>query len=629
VRLTATYRLQLRPGFGFDEARAIVPYLRELGVSNLYLSPIMEARRGSTHGYDVVDPTRVSEQLGGEEAFRALGGAGLGVVLDVVPNHMAVSDENPFWADPAQRAKVFDWDSATGWYRRFFTIDDLAGVRVEDPDVFELTHRKTLELVADGLVDGLRIDHPDGLADPRGYLERLPVEHVWVEKILEPGERLRDWPVAGTTGYEFANDVTALFVDPRGEEPLTRWYEGLTGDRRSFATVAAEAKLELARGDLRREVDKLQSLLGDGDVHRHRHHLDVAVAALGVYRTYVEPLTGRVEQDDRDALEPVEESLRRILLLEQSGHDEFVTRFQQTTGPVMAKGVEDTAFYRYLRLTALNEVGGDPGRFSLHVDDFHRANIERAERFPDHLLATQTHDTKRSGDVRARIVVLAALANEWAESRQSWRALDDPNEDELLWQTLVGAWPIEAERVEDYMEKALRESKVNTNWAEPNEAHERRVKEAVRRVVQAPPNGFEEFAARVAELGRRNALGMTLLKATVPGVADVYQGDELESLNLVDPDNRRPVDFDARRRALADPPPKLHVLREALALRARRELGDYRPLDVGADVCAFLRGDDVAVVVPLRGLDPPTPRLSGEWRDLLDRALPVRLLERV
>jgi len=629
VRPTATYRLQLRPEFGFDEARAIVPYLRELGVSHLYLSPIMEARRGSTHGYDVVDPTRVSEQLGGEEAFRALAGAGLGVVLDIVPNHMAASDENPFWADPAQRAKVFDWDPATGWYRRFFTIDDLAGVRIEDPDVFELTHRKTLELVADGLVDGLRIDHPDGLADPRGYLELLKVEHVWVEKILEPGERLRDWPVAGTTGYEFANDVTALFVDPRGEEPLTRWYEGLTGDRRSFASVAAEAKLELARGDLRREVDKLQSLLGDGDVHRHRHHLDVAVAALGVYRTYVEPLTGRVERDDRDALEPVEESLRRILLLEQRGHDEFVTRFQQTTGPVMAKGVEDTAFYRYLRLTALNEVGGDPGRFSLPVDEFHRANIERAERFPNHLLATQTHDTKRSGDVRARIVVLAALADEWTEGRQSWRALDDPNEDELLWQTLVGAWPIEAERVEGYMEKALREAKVNTDWGEPNEAHERRVKEAVRRVVEAPPSGFEEFAARVAELGRRNALGMTLLKATVPGVADVYQGDELESLNLVDPDNRRPVDFDARRRVLADPPPKLHVLREALALRARRELGDYRPLDVGADVCAFLRGDDVAVVVSLRGQDPPTPRLTGEWRDLLDRALPVRLLERV
>jgi (1->4)-alpha-D-glucan 1-alpha-D-glucosylmutase len=589
----------------------------------------MEARSGSTHGYDIVDPTRVSEQLGGEEAFRELARAGLGIVLDVVPNHMAVSDENPFWADPALRAKVFDWDPSSGWYRRFFTIDDLAGVRVEDPAVFELTHRKTLELVADGLVDGLRIDHPDGLADPRAYLDRLRVEHVWVEKILEPGERLRDWPVEGTTGYEFANDVTALFVDPRGEEPLTRWYERLTGDQRSFASVAAEAKLELARGDLRREVAKLRSLLRDGDVHRHRHHLDVAVASLGVYRTYVEPVTGRVAQADRDALAPIEESLRRMLLLEERGHDEFVTRFQQTTGPVMAKGVEDTAFYRYLRLTALSEVGGDPGRFSLHVDDFHRANVERGERFPDHMLATQTHDTKRSGDVRARIVVLAQLADEWAEHRELWRALDDPNEDELLWQTLVGAWPIEAERLEAYMEKALREAKVNTNWSRPNEYHERRVKDAVRRVVAEPPEGFEEFAARVAERGRRNALGMTLLKATLPGVPDVYQGDELESLNLVDPDNRRPVDFDTRRRALSSPPPKLHVLHEALALRARRELGDYRPLDVGDEVCAFLRGDDVAVVVPLRGQDPPTPRLAGEWRDLLDPSLPVRLLERV
>ena len=453
MKLTSTYRLQLRPGFGFDEARAVVPYLRELGISHLYLSPIMEARQGSTHGYDVVDPTRVSEQLGGEEAFRSLAGAGLGVVLDVVPNHMAASDENPFWADPARRAKVFDWDPESGWYRRFFTIDDLAGVRVEDPEIFELTHRKTLDLVREGLVDGLRIDHPDGLADPRGYLEQLPVDHVWVEKILEPGERLRDWPVEGTTGYEFANDVTALFVDPRGEGPLTRWYERLTGDARSFGAVAEAAKLELARSDLRREVDKLQSSLRDGDGHRHRHHIDIAVSSLSVYRTYVEPLTGRVEEADRDALERVEHSLRRLLLLEERGHDEFVTRFQQTTGPVMAKGVEDTAFYRYLRLTALNEVGGEPGRFSLSVDEFHRANLERAERFPDHLLATQTHDTKRSGDVRARIVVLAELADEWAERRESWRALDDPNEDELLWQTLVGAWPIEPDRVEGYLRR--------------------------------------------------------------------------------------------------------------------------------------------------------------------------------
>jgi (1->4)-alpha-D-glucan 1-alpha-D-glucosylmutase len=624
VTFHATYRLQLRPGFGFREARELVPYLTELGVSHLYLSPIMEAQPGSTHGYDVVDPTRVSAQLGGEEAFRELARAGLGVVLDVVPNHMAASGENRFWADEELRAKVFDFDAASGWYRRFFTIDELAGVRVEDPEVFELTQRKALDLVREGLVDGLRVDHPDGLADPHGYLEQLRdegVQHVWVEKILEPGEELRDWPVEGTTGYEFANDVTALFVDPAGEEPLTRWYAESTGETRSFEAIADEAKLELARTDFTREFDRLRSLV-DGP-------LEEAAAALHVYRTYVEPWSGRVEEADRDALAALPERLRRILLLEERGADEFVTRFQQTTGPVMAKGVEDTAFYRYFRLTALNEVGGDPGRFSLPVEEFHRANLERAARFPNHLLATQTHDTKRSGDVRARIVALAALADEWVERRAEWRRLDDPHEDELLWQTLVGAWPIESERVEAYLEKALREAKVNTNWAEPNEEHEQRVKEAARRAIAEPPDGFEAFAARVAELGRRNTLSMTLLKLTIPGVPDVYQGDELESLNLVDPDNRRPVDWDTRRRALAEPPPKLHVIKEALAVRRRRPLGDYRPLDLGDDVCAFLRGDDVAVAVPLRGQDPPELELPGDWRSVLDEALPVRLLERV
>lgn len=620
----ATYRLQLRPGFGFREARELVPYLAELGVSHLYLSPIMEAQPGSTHGYDVVDPTRISEQLGGEGAFRDLAQAGLGVVLDVVPNHMAASGENRWWADERLRAKVFDWDAESGWYRRFFTIDELAGVRVEDPEVFELTQHKALELVREGLVDGLRVDHPDGLADPRGYLERLRdegVEHVWVEKIVEPGERLRDWPVAGTTGYEFANDVTALFVDPAGEEPLTRWYSESTGETRSFAAIADEAKLELALTEFAREFDRLRSLV-DGP-------LEEVAAALRVYRTYVEPWSGRVEDADREALAALPEPLRRILLLEERGHDEFVTRFQQTTGPVMAKGVEDTAFYRYYRLTALNEVGGDPGRFSLPVEDFHRANLERAARFPNHLLATQTHDTKRSGDLRARIVALAALADEWVEHRAAWRALDDPHEDELLWQTLVGAWPIEPGRVEAYLEKALREAKVNTNWAQPNEEHERRVREAARRAIAEPPNGFEAFAARVAELGRRNTLAMTLLKLTVPGVPDVYQGDELESLNLVDPDNRRPVDWDTRRRALANPPPKLHVLKETLALRRRSSLGEYRPLDLGDEVCGFLRGDDVAVAVSLRGQDPPELDLPGEWRSVLAEALPVRLLERV
>ena len=620
----ATYRLQLRQGFGFREAREIVPYLTELGVSHLYLSPIMEAHSGSTHGYDVVDPTQISEQLGGEDAFRELAGAGLGIVLDVVPNHMAASGENRWWADARLRAKVFDWDPESGWYRRFFTIDELAGVRIEDPEIFELTQHKALELVREGLVDGLRVDHPDGLADPRGYLERLRdegVRHVWVEKILEPGERLRDWPVEGTTGYEFANDVTALFVDPAGEEPLTRWYEESTGEQRSFEAVADEAKLELARTDFTKEFDRLRSLV-EGP-------LEEAAAALHVYRAYVEPWSGRVEDADREALAGVSEALRRILLLEESGHDEFVTRFQQTTGPVMAKGVEDTACYRYFRLTALNEVGGDPGRFSLSVEEFHRANLEREARFPNHLLATQTHDTKRSGDVRARIVALATLAEEWVERRAGWRTLEDPHEDELLWQTLVGTWPIAPERLEAYLVKALREAKVNTSWVEPDEQHERRVKAAARRAIAEPSEGFEEFAARVAELGRRNTLAMTLLKLTVPGVPDLYQGDELESLNLVDPDNRRPVDWNARRNALAQPPPKLQVIKAALDLRRRRPLGEYRPLELGDAVCAFLRGDDVAVAVPLRGQDAPELDLPGEWRTVLDEALPVRLLERV
>jgi (1->4)-alpha-D-glucan 1-alpha-D-glucosylmutase len=624
--LSATYRLQLTPEFGFAAARRVVPYLRELGVSHLYLSPVLQARTGSKHGYDVVDPTRVSLQLGGEDELRALCSAGLGVILDIVPNHMAASDENPYWRDPALRRRFFDWDPASGWYRRFFTIDELAGVRVEDTDVFAATHAKVFELLEEGFVQGLRVDHPDGLADPRGYLERLRGS-VWVEKILEPGESLRDWPVEGTTGYEFANDVTALFVDPAGEEPLTSLYEELTGETRSFAQVAYEAKLELARTDFRREFERLRALLDHPG-------LEEAAASLPVYRTYVEPWSGRVEDADRAALAQLPDDLRQILLLEDRGHDELVTRFQQTTGAVMAKGVEDTAFYRWLRLTALNEVGGDPDRFSLPVDAFHRANLERESRFPHAQLATQTHDTKRSGDVRARIAALAGMAGEWAERVRGWRRLDDPNEDYLLWQTLVGAWPIERGRLEAYMQKALREAKRNTSWVKPDEAHEARVRAAIHAVYAELPPDFEPFAAKVAEEGRRISLGMTLLKLTAPGVPDLYQGDELECLSLVDPDNRRRVDFELCQGLLGEPPPKLALIQRALELRARRKLGAYEPLDVGGDAVAFRRGDDVVVALGLRG--PARLRLpGGRWRDLLtgrelggDIELELALLER-
>ncbi len=539
-----TYRLQLGPDLGFREARALVPYLEELGVSHLYLSPSLTARSGSTHGYDVVDPTRISEELGGEDEFRALCSAGLGVLLDIVPNHMAASEtENPFWRDPLWRAKFFDLDWRTGSHRRFFDVGELAGVRQEDPEVFETVHVKALSLVREGLVDGLRIDHPDGLANPARYLERLReagAEHLWVEKVLEPGERLREWPVEGTTGYEFLNDVTALFVDPAGEEPLTRLYRDLTGEERSFEAVAHECKLREARGTFADEIDQLAAWLELGaspvdKVPDTVSALDLAssLASLRIYRTYVDPDRELVEAADREAVAAagLDERLARILLLEERGHDAFVIRFQQTTPPVHAKGVEDTAFYRWLRLTALNEVGGDPARFSLPVAEFHRANLERAERFPRHLLATTTHDTKRSADVRARIGALAAIPDQWRAAVERWRSLTggwrDPNEEYLVWQTLVGAWPLDEQRLATYLEKALREAKVNTAWVDGDPDWER---EAIAWATGLLRDerflaDFEPFVAEVADEGRRASLGQLLLKLTSPGVPDIYQGD--------------------------------------------------------------------------------------------------------
>jgi (1->4)-alpha-D-glucan 1-alpha-D-glucosylmutase len=621
-----TYRIQLTPELGFRRVREVVlPYIRDLGVSHLYLSPVLKARSGSLHGYDVVDPTRVSAELGGEDELRALcaeaRAAGLGTIVDVVPNHMATSEEeNRLWRDPELRARYFDWDAEAGWYRRFFDIGELAGVRVEDPEIFEATHAKILELVHDGLVDGLRIDHPDGLANPREYLDRLRangVERIWVEKILEPGEPLRaDWPVEGTTGYEFANDATALFVDPAGEEPLSELYAELTGERRPFAEVAHEAKLEVARTTFAQEFERLRSLHpSDG--------LEEAAATLHVYRTYVEP--GRVAEEDRRACAVLPEDLRRVILgFEQP---EFVVRWQQTTGPVMAKGVEDTAFYRWFRLTALNEVGGNPDRFSLSPDDFHQAALERLERHPLTLLASQTHDTKRAGDVRARIGALAGLQEEWAERVRRWHVLtgglDDPNEEYLLWQTLVGAWPIVPSRLDLYLEKALREAKRTTNWLDPDEAHEGRVKELVRSLYsnQEFLEDFEPFAARVARAGEHASLGALLLRLTSPGLPDIYQGDALWSLNLVDPDNRRPVDWRAHAAALREAAPsrrtmKAHLVHRVLHLRAEHPgafEGSYEPLDLGPDHVGFVRGGAIRVVVPLRAGD----RADGGDRDLL------------
>jgi (1->4)-alpha-D-glucan 1-alpha-D-glucosylmutase len=607
----ATYRLQLGPGLGFAEARALVPYLRDLGISHLYLSPSLQARSGSTHGYDVVDPTRVSESLGGEEGLRALAGEGLGIVLDIVPNHMGAGEENPSWRDP----EIFDIDPETDFGRRFFDIDDLAAVRMERPEVFDLVHGKVLELVRDGVIDGLRVDHPDGLADPAGYLRRLRDASpggIWVEKILHPGERMRDWPVDGTVGYEFLVDVQSVFVDPVGEGPLTDLYDSVTGSEKRFEEVAREAQLEQARGVFHREIAWLSRLAPSVT------GIAEALADLPVYRTYVEPWSGLVDEADRSAVAGLPEALRRILLLEERGYDEFVTRLQQTSPPVTAKGIEDTAFYRYNRLLALNEVGNDPGRFSITVEDIHRANAERAERFPRNLLISSTHDTKRSADVRARIGTLATMVGEFAELVRAAPFPDDPNTGWMVLQNLLGAWPIEMERIDAYLVKALREAKVRTNWASPDEDYERSVQRWARSIMEdgAVRAVFDPLCERVTEAGRRSSLGQLLVKLTAPGVPDVYGGDEMEFRALVDPDNRRPIDWDAL--AAAPDGPKRHMIRTALRLRAERPEAfaeGYEPVEAGPDCLAYRRSD-VLVVVPIRG-EARLRGVSAAFRDVL------------
>ena len=605
TELRATYRLQLGPGLRFSDVRSLVPYLKDLGVSHLYLSPSLQARSGSTHGYDQVDPTRVSEELGGEEELRALASEGLGVILDIVPNHMGTGDENPSWRDP----EVFDIDPETDFGRRFFDIDDLGAIRMERPEVFDLVHGKVLSLVADGVIDGLRVDHPDGLADPAGYFARLRDAGpggIWVEKILHPGEPMRDWPVDGTVGYEFLVDLQTLFVDPRGEEPLTALYQEVTSETRSFEQIALEAQVEQATQVFHREVAWLQRLAPQFS----GEEIARALAELPVYRTYVEPWSGRVDELDRRYLAGLPDAMRRVLTLEERGFDEFVTRFQQFSPPVTAKGIEDTAFYRYNRLLALNEVGGDPGRFTLSVDEFQAANAERAERFPRNLLISSTHDTKRSADARARIGAIAGSVPSFASLAREVVFEEDPNVGWMVLQNLLGAWPISWERFDAYLEKALREAKQQTSWAQPDEAFERRVQDWARGLAEH----VEPLMPRLVVAGRRSAHAQLVVKLTAPGVPDIYGGDELEFLALVDPDNRRPVDFDLRRRTLAEgTDPKLDTIRTLLAERIS---GDYEPVDAGPDCLAYRRGGKHLVVVPIRGR-AKLRGVSGSFRDVL------------
>jgi (1->4)-alpha-D-glucan 1-alpha-D-glucosylmutase len=943
---SGTYRLQFHAGFTFEDARRLVPYLHDLGVSHVYASPDLRARSGSMHGYDVADPSSLNPELGSQEDFERMVAAlqqhGLGQLVDVVPNHMGIGDPGNYrWLDvlengPASTyARFFDinWrpsgsqakdqlkivvptlgdqygkvlengeleveyaDGAFGiayyehkfpiapdsypllledarermeeelgrrhehvqelasiltalrhlpprrmldaaaieernrekeivkrrinalhaesapfraaldevlgqvngrpgdpasfdrldalldaqsyrlafWrvaseeinYRRFFDITELAAVRMEEPAVFQDTHRLLMRLVGEGKIQGLRIDHPDGLKDPSGYFRKLqesclaalrqstvvrevsspqsndlsqrsgtqplggggsaadvltrrgdtlregdvasPTKekfYVVVEKILEAGERLRsDWAVSGTTGYDFLNVVNGLFVARQNEQFLsTIYFRFLRQGAQRFRDLANSTKKMVMLISLASEVNELGYLLRDiaSSDRRHRDFtlnsltfvIREVIACLGIYRTYIDPETGAASEDDRQAIEQaVAEAKRRNprtdpsifdfvgdTLLLREGADtrhladrlRFIARFQQTTGPVMAKGTEDTAFYQYNRLISLNEVGGDPDEFGRSLTAFHRHNAELARDWPATQLTSSTHDTKRSEDVRARINVLSELPREWRTALTRWTRLNgrkkvavqgrvapDRNEEYLLYQTLLGAWPsgeIDDEfvrRITEFMLKALKEAKVHTSWITPNTEYEEAVLQFVRAILDPADSSaflddFVQLQKKVAFFGVFNSLSQTLLKFGSPGVADIYQGNELWDFSLVDPDNRRPVDYAVRSQHLrwmlertneplkltrklldsrADGRIKLYISQRMLCLRREHpELfvgGSYTPLRGNQHVAAFARtadGQTLVIAAPVqvasltRGalVDPIGPEI---WRD--------------
>jgi (1->4)-alpha-D-glucan 1-alpha-D-glucosylmutase len=561
-------------------------------------------------------------------------------------------------------------------YRRFFDINTLVGLRAEDKTVFAETHALILEWLRKGVLDGVRVDHPDGLLDPQEYFHRLyegcPQAWILVEKILEAGERLpKSWPIAGTTGYDFIFRLTNLFVDPAGEGQLTKFYAEFTDEPTDFAIVVREKKGLAMQELLGSDVNRLTALFGQ-ICERHRRHRDYTryelhqvlrevISSLPVYRTYVRAKVGQVSEDDiRTITEAVESAkktrldldkdlfdfFRAILLLRVRGEleTELVMRFQQLTGPVMAKGVEDTAFYCFNRLVSLNEVGGDPGRFGLSPDDFHKACTETQAEWPRSMLASSTHDTKRSEDVRARLHLLSEIPDRWREAVQRWTKLNkryrrdglpDRNAEYLLYQTLVGAWPIETERVIAYMEKASREAKVHTSWTQPNPDYDGALREFIEDILndQEFKADLETFVKPLIEPGRVNSLAQTLIKLTAPGIPDFYQGTELWDLSLVDPDNRRPVDYAHRRRLLSELDrmtpediwhrideglPKLWIIRRTLKLRQCQKLlepeSSYRPLATqgakSAHVVAFARRERIVTVVPRLVI-----QLGADWGD--------------
>jgi len=765
----STYRVQLSEAMTFDDVLAQADYLDRLGVGHLYLSPILQATVGSTHGYDVIDHERIAEGLGGEQALRRLAEAlrarGIGLVADVVPNHMAVpvpengnralwsvlreGPESPFaaWFD-------VDWSAQDGalllpvlgrrigeclrtgelhadrseaavaefggpvlryfghvfplrpgtealeppellraqyyrpayWrvaaeepgYRRFFDISSLIAVRVEDPGVLHATHRLLLELVGDGTLDGLRIDHPDGLADPRGYLRflRTATAGAWtvVEKILAADEQLpADWECAGTTGYDAQRAIGALLTDPAGAERLVALYAGLTGSAQEFDPVAREARLQVLDTVLHAEVDRLVEVLvaichTELELRDHtqmglREAVSALIACLHVYRAYTVPgepapaesvLRVETAAEAAEAILPAErhETLRlvRDLALGRVGprdepRDEFQIRFQQTCAAVMAKGVEDTAFYRWTALPAASDVGGEPTEPAMPPARFHGFCALRHAEWPAAMTALSTHDSKRSEDVRARLTVLTELPDEWSAALAGFQVAvratvtppdpPDPADEYLLWQTMLGAWPIEPDRLLPYLRKALREAKTRTSWSAPDEAYEDRVLDFAEAALESTKvrDELRAFAGRIAPYTSSNILTQKLVQLTMAGVPDLYQGSESEFWALTDPDNRRAVDFDALRRLLDEADsassagslagtPAAKMLVTSRALRLRRECPEWFapqssqtplfPIGPAAQhAVAFLRGESAATVGTRL---PAGLERAGGWR---------------
>lgn len=713
----STYRLQIRPAFTLDDAAALQDYLSDLGADWVYLSPILTASKGSDHGYDVVDPTRLDPDRGGEEALRrasrAFHEAGRGILVDIVPNHVGVARarENAWWWDVLEHGRGsryadafdIDWEFGSGkvrlavlgetlesaaasgalrveagelryhdhrfplapgssaagedpvavharqhyelmdWrresydlnYRRFFGVSSLAAVRVEEPEVFAQTHAEVRRWFADGLVDGLRVDHPDGLRAPVDYLVRLDSltggAFVLVEKILEHGEVLPQFFAAdGTTGYDALAELDRLFVDPAGEAGLDaldarlRERSGLPSPR-PWSEVIAETKRAIGEGILRSEVRRLARELGAPDDAATEDALVELLARFPVYRSYLPAGHGHLETAAREARAhrpDLASTLDAVLPSLSDARHPAAQRFQQTSGMVMAKGVEDTAFYRATRLGTLTEVGADPSVFALSVEEFHAAQAARLAAWPHSMTTLSTHDTKRGEDVRARLSVLSEIPGRWAEVLEELTDAATTGHgpfDALLWQAVVGAWPASRERLHAYAEKAAREAAEATSWLDPDAEFELRMHRVVDTAFDdaAVTARIESFVAEIEGAGWSNSLGAKLLQLTGPGVPDVYQGSELWEQSLVDPDNRRAVDFDRRRRLLAridggeqpvvDRTGAAKLLVTSRALRLRRDRPDlftrYTPMTVvgpaSDHAIAVDRGGAVAVATRL------------------------------